>query len=164
MPAMPALGVLCRSRLIRYVLRLVAEQDFSEDEGCENSGIKQRPDANGEELLVHHAARQAHLGDEVRELRTANHSPADDPAVLAHEGRAEDLCRDARTDAHDGTLPECVKGEELTHRNGERDRAREEDAQHPLRDAFRLFRPYVVSVEDVMAQARKGHARDEAPP
>mmetsp|Transcript_9630 Transcript_9630/g.21220 ORF Transcript_9630/g.21220 Transcript_9630/m.21220 type:complete len:254 (-) Transcript_9630:894-1655(-) len=169
------LGMNLNLRLLVLVRHLVAVspllfqllhvplQHNAEDEGGEDGRVQKGPDADGEHLLVDHAARISHLSDQVRELGATDHGPADDKLGIAHEGRAEDLRQDARADAHERALQERVQREKLTHRNGEGDSAREEDADHPPGHALRLTHPDVVRVARRL-EAREGHACDEAAP
>mmetsp|Transcript_40671 Transcript_40671/g.120611 ORF Transcript_40671/g.120611 Transcript_40671/m.120611 type:complete len:541 (+) Transcript_40671:457-2079(+) len=169
------LGMNLNLRLLVLVRHLVAVspllfqllhvplQHNAEDEGGEDGRVQKGPDADGEHLLVDHAARISHLSDQVRELGATDHGPADDKLSLAHEGCAEHLCCDARANAHDGALPEGFEGEQAAHGDGERNGGREEDADHPGRDARGLLDPDVMGVVGRL-QAGERHAGDEASP
>mmetsp|Transcript_61191 Transcript_61191/g.189564 ORF Transcript_61191/g.189564 Transcript_61191/m.189564 type:complete len:513 (+) Transcript_61191:77-1615(+) len=138
-------------------------QEQAEDEWGEDRGVEQRPNHNGERLLVEHVPRERHLCDQVGELGAADHRPSDHPAWLSHEESAADLRHDASKYAHDGALPKRREGQELEYGNRERHRAREEDADHPGSHALRLLDPDVVRVVRGL-QASEGHTSDEAAP
>mmetsp|Transcript_96445 Transcript_96445/g.201495 ORF Transcript_96445/g.201495 Transcript_96445/m.201495 type:complete len:614 (-) Transcript_96445:97-1938(-) len=146
--------------------RDVPVQDRAEDERSEDGGVEERPNGDGEGFLIDHVRGGSHLCNEVREFRTANHCPTDHEPGAAHETGTENLRHDAGSNAQERALPEGVEGHQTANRDGESDRAREEDSDHPRCESLGLSNPDVVGVTllSSLVNASERHTSNEATP